>query len=149
MRIIILASLALALFNFNCSKKDDITGKTNTELIIGDWKITGITFSPAYDYDGDGFKETNAFNKMEACEKDDVISFLTGGVWKHDEGALKCDPSDPQTTTGVWSLSTNQTTLNIDGDLMEIKFLSNTSLTLESAFTELGVTYTQTITFKH
>jgi len=148
MRTVTLASLILALINFNCSKKDDPSGKTNAELILGDWIVTGLTFSPMYDYDGDGLKETNAFSKMEPCEKDNTVSFLAGGVWKNDEGETKCDPADLQTLTGVWELSANQTTLNIDGDIAEIKFLSNTTLTIEQEFTEMGVDYTQTLTLQ-
>jgi hypothetical protein len=147
MRIAIFASLVLALGNFNCSKKDS-SPKINADLIIGDWTISALNYSPMYDFDGDGLKESNAYSKMEPCEKDDIYSFLTGGTWKRDEGASKCDPSDPQIVTGNWQLSTNQTTMNIDGDNLEIKFLSNTTLTLESTFMEMGVSYTQTITFQ-
>jgi hypothetical protein len=33
-----------------------------------------------------------------------------------DEGATKCDPMDPQTSTANWSFNANQTKVTIDGD---------------------------------
>lgn len=148
MRKVILPLLVLSALNFSCSKKDDSSGKTNAELIIGNWKLTGLTFSPAYDFDGDGSTETNAYAKMGSCEKDNVISFLAGGVWKNDEGPTKCSVADPQTLTGVWTLSSDDVTINIDGDIGLITFLNNSTLQISLVFSESGVTYTETFNFQ-
>ncbi len=53
---------------------------------------------------------------VDDCSKDDCTNFNSDKTLAFDEGATKCDPSDPQTSTGTWSLSSDGKTLTITQD---------------------------------
>ena len=49
-----------------------------------------------------------------ACEKDNQLVFSTTSTLELNEGATKCNPTDPQIIgTGTWSFLTNETQLQI------------------------------------
>src|SRR5262249_37861138 len=41
---------------------------------------------------------------LEACGKDDFLTFKTDGTCTVDAGTEKCDSTDPQTQNGIWKL---------------------------------------------
>jgi hypothetical protein len=93
---------------------------------------------------------------MDDCEKDDILFLKSDKKIVLDAGAIKCDPSDPQTEDGgTWSFGTDETTLviNEDGDVTEVslKTISSTEMKLE--FSEYDSTLQATIvgvfTYKH
>ena len=144
-RILSLAAFAFLLMQ--CSK-DEAPPKTPSELMVGSWQMTAYTYSPAYDYFGNGTMITDAFTLYEACEKDDITIFKTNSEGEFNEGGNKCDPSAPQSTAFLWTLKDANTTLSISA-FAEFKIvqLDATTLKLSSTFDENGVTYTETITF--
>jgi hypothetical protein len=144
-RILSLAVLAFLLMKCN---KNETPPKTPNELIVGSWQMTAYTYSPAYDYFRNGTKITDAFALYENCEKDNITTFKTNSEGEFNEGGSKCDPSDAQSTSFLWTLTNNNTTLSISA-LAEFKIvqLDATTLKLSSTFVEDGVTYTETITF--
>ncbi|RYF98919.1 MAG: hypothetical protein EOO02_17970, partial [Chitinophagaceae bacterium] len=79
---------------------------------------------------------------LEACETDNLITFKVDGTGTIDEGANKCDPSDPQSVGFSWTFKNNETILNfptaiitgVDGDVI-IKSLTETSMVLQKAVT--------------
>ncbi len=92
----------------SCNKdKDDPKPKTKTELLTAkSWRVTadvttttGITGIPT---------SVNNYVTYAACEKDDFYKFEANKVFKVDEGATKCDPTDPQTEIGAWDLNSDQ-----------------------------------------
>jgi outer membrane lipoprotein-sorting protein len=142
--------LSLALFTFllvQC-KKDEAPPKPASELILGTWQLTGDNYSPAYDYFGNGTKITDAFPLYVDCQKDDITTFKTNSEGEFNEGATKCDVADPQSTPFLWTLTNNNTTLNISA-LADFKIvqLDATTLKLSTTFDENAVTYTETFTF--
>jgi lipocalin-like protein len=140
--IVLLLSVSLIS---SCKKDKD---KTRSELIIGRWKLVSDVYSPAYDYDGDGTKETDIFPLFyDACEKDDIIIISAGGNGVFDQGATKCDQADPQTDPFNWSLTNNDAILIVDGNSVPIAELTNSTLKLNDTFAENGVTYTNTLTY--
>lgn len=75
---------------------------------------------------------------VDDCTKDDCTNFKSDKTASFDEGATKCDPTDPQTTTGTWSLSADGKTLtltqdgvSLDGTVVE---LSSSKMVLEYDF---------------
>lgn len=148
MKKILFAAFVLLGYNFSCNKNGDVQQRTNAEAILGNWKLTAMTYTPAYDYNLDGTPENDAYAVMAACEKDNVVSFLSGGAWKNDEGASKCSPSDPQTINGTWSLATDQETLTADGEVTKILQLDDSVLKLESKLIDGGTTYTIIMTLQ-
>jgi len=93
------------------------------------------------------------FAMMEDCEKDDTNKFNTDKTVVTDEGATKCDSSNPQKTTSTWSFNADETVLTItdDGDVITLSILELTDKVLKLKSTETfdSETYTATITFSH
>ncbi|RZK16447.1 MAG: hypothetical protein EOO56_19910 [Hymenobacter sp.] len=93
-------------------------------------------------------------NAIDACDQDNFLKFSTNKTVVSDEGATKCDPSDPQTQNGTWALKTNDTQLDItlSGGLVnngtfDIKELSATTLHVYTSATNNGIAYTIDATF--
>lgn len=82
--------LALVFVGTSCKKDDDKTSKDF--LTAHDWKIVSSTLG-------------GAPIVIEACDLDDVITFHEDGELHFDEGATKCEETDPQETMGTWSVS--------------------------------------------
>lgn len=107
----------VAIFVSSCSKDDDNPAdnpKTATEyLTAGNWKMTALTVNPGINFGGGTI--TNFYAQMPACTTDDLTKFNSDGTITDDEGATKCDPGDPQSTTeGTWVLSEDNSTLTMD-----------------------------------
>lgn len=90
-----------------CKKKEDPKPLPRKELLTSTsgkkWKITSATTTSGFD----------AFSSREACERDNLYVFYTDNKLVVDEGATKCNSSDPQTVTGTWSLSADEKTLTL------------------------------------
>ena len=60
---------------------------------------------------------TNAIG-LPPCNTDDITIFKTDFTYVEDNGATKCNTSDPQILeTGTWSFTTNETHLNYNRNL--------------------------------
>jgi hypothetical protein len=75
---------------------------------------------------------------IEPCSADDCLSFSEDGNFSSDEGATKCDPSDPETTDGTYVFSEDGKTLTLIEDGISIPFvvteLTSTKLVLSVSF---------------
>lgn len=153
------AASLIILFTLSSCKKDASTinedpAKTATEyLTAGNWKVTGITANPGINTGTEVITDFFSY-MMEACDKDDLIRFNANGTITEDEGALKCDPENPQSVTeGSWVLGENDTTLSLsfpdeDAVVMTIVSLNATTLIISYQIIEdfgTGST-TQTLT---
>lgn len=126
MRIPLLSIALLTVITFSACKKDPPAPPTNTELISRNWKITAMTgtFPP--------LPAVDLYAQLQACEKDNIIKVQSNGTYTLDEGATKCNPTDPQIVeTGNWSFASNETKLTIMGETFDIVSLSATTLTLK------------------
>ncbi len=93
---------------------------------------------------------------LQACQKDNVATFLAAGTGTADEGATKCDAADPQTTPFTWRFQTNETILFISTPLFTggnssftILSLTETELVVSQNMTISGSTQNVVITFIH
>lgn len=148
-RFSLLACTAAALLLTAACKKDQLAPQSTTgtptstptptpspdqELTGKTWLMTGATVDPGLQT-SNGTTVTNIYPFVPSCTKDDTQQFLTGGVYKSDEGATKCDPQDPQTTTGNWAMaqSGSDTTLKItvNGGTLHLKVVSLTATQLQ------------------
>jgi hypothetical protein len=67
---------------------------------------------------------------IRACEKDDIYTFKSDSTGVIDEGAAKCNSSDPQTVPFKWSINSTQTVLTASAPPLlngDINILSLTS----------------------
>jgi hypothetical protein len=141
---------AVALFSTtSCNKDDDATPDKVKILTGGQWQLTAMTADPAIDWFGTPV--TNVYAQLPACIKDDLTIFKTDGKVNFDEGPSKCQPNDPQTTTGTWTFNTTQTVLSVtqDGETesWDVSELKDKTFKADYKIVEEGVTYTISVTF--
>jgi hypothetical protein len=88
----------------SCDKdKDDPPAKTKTELLAtGSWKFSSATVSG---FDVAGF--------IQACQKDNILTFQANGSGTVDEGVSKCNTNDPQTNSFTWNFTSNESILHV------------------------------------
>ena len=140
----LIALISISLFS--CDKDDDAAQiapatPTNTEKLCGKNFITsdytliqnGVTVMTGLDT-----------NFLPACQQDDIIRFETNGALAFDEGATKCDPTDPQTEAGTWAFYDSETKLIFepgpDADTSDIITNDGTILIIGGSFIEMGST---------
>lgn len=92
----LLCSLLLALVFVGTSCKKDEEKTSKDYLVAHSWKLISVKIS--------GVSTT-----LDECDKDDIATFHKDKTLHFDEGATKCDPTDPQETTGKWSISASTT----------------------------------------
>ena len=145
----LIAIFAIAfLSTLESCKKDETTEDTTpskTELLSSEgWVVE----SAMVDFGGQTI-DMLAF--MDECEKDDILKFVKDLTIISDAGAVKCDPSDPQTEpAGTWAFTSNETKIQVteDGDIMEMSILALSSSELKIEFTEYDSTLQSDITGK-
>jgi hypothetical protein len=125
MKLLVVKFLAFTFIILSaCSKDSD---PSNTELITrATWKYKNA----GVDLNSDGVIDTNIPpGYLMDCDKDNLITFESDGTGVLDEGAIKCDPANPQTSDFSWSFKNNETIINfptavfsgLSGDLTIIK----------------------------
>lgn len=148
--ILFLAALALG----SCKKNDDNSpsSASKTDLLTAkNWRISAQTYSVAVSNGTPTVSDEYA--NSAACERDNFLKFNTNKSLTADEGATKCSPSDPQTQSGTWDLTTNDTKLTLadpsQGGVpipFDVVALSATTLHLRYAATvSLGGTSTTSV----
>ncbi|NVO20480.1 MAG: lipocalin family protein [Bacteroidetes bacterium] len=145
----------LSLLLVGACKKD--SQPTKMEMLTAkNWKISVYTVDPSLPVtDGGGNiigYTSDMLAQMEDCSKDDLTKFNTDGVMINDEGATKCDPASPQTTTGTWLFNTDQTILTVNSGNNPVSYdileLSSSTLKMKTVENLFGTNYTLTLTFK-
>ena len=127
----------------SCKKDSTATAKEN---LIGKWMMTAMTISPAWN------GVTDMYSTSDACGKDDLSIFNADGTLTNDEGLVKCNATDPQTSSGgTWALSADEKTLTITSpgqtpQVITIVTLSSTSFVGKMTMVDSGITYTYTVT---
>jgi hypothetical protein len=124
--------LALALVGLaglaSCKKDETASlqrAATKTDVLTAkSWKVTDIKIA-----------DKSIFRTMlvDSCSKDDLTKFNANKSVTFDEGTLKCDAASPQSRTGSWEFTTNETKLKVtdaDGSVLEqpIRTLNTTTL---------------------
>ena len=118
-------SLILTLLAWSC-KPDPTPIKFNSDLLAKTWKLTGSTVNGG-----------DAFSALENCFTDDLFIYTKDRKYTHDEGATKCDSSDPQVAeTASWSLQQNLLTYVYPDNSSETYVVNQlTATTLKFSFT--------------
>jgi hypothetical protein len=139
-------TLALVSLLFvGCKKSTHV--KTNTELLTQKtWKFSSATVNGV-----------DASSNLQACQKDNIYTFVSAGTGNVDEGPSKCNSGDPQTIAFTWNFTTNETILHISTALFSgasndftIMTLSETQLVVTMPYTPpVGPTLNLVVTFVH
>ncbi len=129
----ILMLFITTVFTMVSCKKDEVSSTS----IVGKWKMSGYIHNDI-DVFGTG---------VGPCIIDNLITFSSTNVVEVDEGPTKCSASDPQISTGTYSITPNQTNLSItyDGSIEnnDILTLNTTILKLKQLSNNDIVTYTR------
>jgi hypothetical protein len=117
--------LTAGTFLFTACKKDDNSPARET-LVTGKWTVDSFT-AGAY-FGNQPLFEQNYLENVEACERDNMIDFVADHTLFNDEGATKCDPSDPQREqAGTWQLTNGENEITLTtGNYLGIPAGSNT-----------------------
>lgn len=141
--------LVLITFFFaSCEKEDTTTTpKTKTELLTqSNWKFKSA-FVGTTDYS----------SGLQACQKDNILTFSANGNGTADEGAIKCNMGDLQTNPFTWNFQTSETSIFISTILFtggsqtfDLISLTETELVVSQQFTPpVGPTQVVVVTFNH
>jgi hypothetical protein len=123
-----------------------IVAASKTYLISqSTWKFSGATV---------GGLDASAF--VQACQKDNILTFAAAGTGTLNEGATKCNAGDPQSTPFTWAFQGGETQLFISTTLFTggnstftLVSLSATQLVLSQVITLGGTPQNAVVTFIH
>jgi len=124
---------ALALISsvnlISCKKENnDVSAKTKL-LTQQDWKLSKkeekVNSDPFIDY----------LPSLMSCTQDDKYIFRTNNSYEINEGATKCNNSDPEIIlTGTWQFTQNETKIKIDAAESLINQLDNSTLIISGSY---------------
>jgi len=98
----------LLIFVAGCKKTLPENGKAEL-LTTGSWRMTAYTFYSIAN-------TVDIYATYAQCEKDNIFHFNTDGTLDIEEGASKCDSTDPQAYSVNWRfLDNRQSRIVIDG----------------------------------
>jgi hypothetical protein len=131
--------LMLLVAVFTSCKKDD---KKATEIsmanIAGTYKFTLMT----YQYNNDPVE--NILQDLDACDKDNTVTFKVNSTYSYVDIGLVCSPSSAH--DGTWAVPST-TTFELDGESMTIDSFDGNNLNLTNIYTSQGSTETYHYTF--
>ncbi|MBI5857781.1 MAG: lipocalin family protein [Sphingobacteriales bacterium] len=128
-----------------CNKDEDPVPKTKTELLTqSSWRFGAATLNGS-----------DVSSQLQACQKDNIMTFAAAGTGTIDEGPTKCNSGDPQTNPFTWSFQSNETVLQMSAPIFSggsnssaIVTLNESQLVLSQTIT-IGTPQTVVVTFVH
>ncbi len=153
----LLALPLIGLAIFSCKKEESKSETTKTDILVQQsWKFDNA----GLDIDKNGAIDNPLPGDLTpSCLTDNTVSFAKDGTGTVDEGAERCDPADPQTSTFNWNFTDNETYINISGNAItgtnggkfKILELSNTkfSLSKDTTFPGVPLSVTVIVNLKH
>jgi hypothetical protein len=139
MKKLLFALSAFALLATACKKDDDNTAEVTKENIAGAYKLESLKMKIG------SAPETDITNQVDACQRDDIQTFLVNETYNYTDAGTLCSP--PGDDSGTWSLPST-TSMIIDGDLYTINKFDGSSLELSYSEVVNGTTYVATTTLK-
>jgi hypothetical protein len=148
-----LAFLSIGFVVFSC-KKSSSGGSSNTQLITSaTWKYD----TAALDLNKDGKPDFPIPpGQIPSCVQDNTITFRADSTGTLDEGATKCNASDPQSTPFTWYFKNNGDSLYspnpIFGGLsgsVKVSTLTSTKLEVIKEYNSSGNSVNIILDLKH
>ena len=124
---------ALALISsvslISCKKENDDVSANTKLLTQQEWKLSKkeekVNSDPFIDY----------LPSLMPCTQDDKYVFRTNNTYEINEGATKCNNSDPEIIlTGTWQFTQNETKIKIDAAESLINQLDNNTLIISGNY---------------
>ncbi len=120
MNLKIILYFALVIIISSSCKKDkeseiqDLTKDYEKNLVDKHYRLISSTSDPAYPI-GNGIMSTDLYKDYYStdCMKDDFILFKSNGIYIIDNGPIKCDSLEFQTTTLNWEFRENKSLIYI------------------------------------
>ncbi|MBD0258763.1 MAG: lipocalin family protein [Cytophagales bacterium] len=152
-------ALLIAIFSLftlaSCDKNKDPKAKSKEDMLTEKkWKTTAFTINPGILDPESGTVITDFYAQYDDCDKDDYVQFMKNGQFISDQGATRCDASDPQTETGTWVFIGDKTKITITSsgssytaDVLELTD-NNVKLqyTVKNPNTGVNYTFSETLT---
>ncbi|RYD53097.1 MAG: hypothetical protein EOP52_02855 [Sphingobacteriales bacterium] len=96
-----------------CKKDDNNNAGTRATMVSGQWAID--SFKILYMAGGQTLLSTDLLATSRACDRDNLLDFISDNTLYADEGATKCDPSTPQRQqAGTWQLTNSEKEITIN-----------------------------------
>ncbi len=144
-----LALSLVILTVFACKKSSTPSKSSTTYLTQSSWKVQSL----GIDQDKNGTVDYDITSTLPACQLDNTYTFKSDGTGTTDEGATKCNSTDPQTTPFTWVFKNNETVLSgnfgISNGDANISTLNDTNLTLWKDSTYASTPVRIYLTLKH
>jgi len=145
-KLILFAVVLFTSSIFISCNKNDNPPKSDTDYII----------QAAWKFDKAMTQGTDVSGFLNACYKDNIITFLANGSGTLDEGPSKCSSGDPQTRNFTWHFTDNGNTLNVDAGIFagqsgafKVITLDDAQMVLEGTISTPSGNVTGQIFFKH
>ncbi len=135
MKKLVLSLSALVVLATACKKDEDEPIAITKENIAGAYKLGTIKYKIG------SSPEIDITNQVDACEKDDIQTFLVNNTYNYTDAGTQCSPNGDD--SGVWSLSST-TSMIIDGETFTITKFDGQVLELQYSEVISGTTYTTT-----
>ena len=113
--------IVASIFLFSCSK-NDVT--VTEDDLIGTWQVTEIRSDRPYDWDGDGFSETDIFNTYSFCQREIILVFEYGGYGQSRQGC------NSYWENMYWQLNNRSLYIDLPGDELNLDLLQFTPYTI-------------------
>ena len=135
---------------FSCKKSSDSSSQSKTTLATqSPWKIQSV----GADLNKDGTVDTDVTGQLQACQTDNTYTLKSDGTGTADEGAARCNSTDPQTSAITWSFKNSETIFSgnlgfFSGDAT-ISTLNATNFVLWKDTTVSSIPMRMYVTLKH
>jgi hypothetical protein len=92
----------------------------------------------------------NEYDSLQACEKDNFMTFGANGKVYSDEGAMKCSSSNPQVdSTTTWALLSDTKMAVTDGGYTDTLDVAATATSFQFTIKETDSAYSYTSVMKY
>jgi hypothetical protein len=86
-----------------CRKSTHDAWPTASAFVGKAWRLEAIRPLAPTDLNGDGQAEANILPLLDACERDDRLTFAANGHFHSDRGAARCSPNEaPEAPGGTY-----------------------------------------------
>ena len=153
-QVFVSLSIISLFFVQSCKESDPEPTKTKTELLCASpWIMKSATVDPSINIGGTMISDI--FSQYESCEKDDLVKYESNKTGNYDEGATKCNASDPQSQPFTWTFDLTETKITEDGVTYDVVQLDANTLKYSAVLDgddiggTSGVKYKFTATYSH